>query len=600
VAEIYKQEPSLKTAAEHFSDLAGAGEDLGQDTRERSVDVGGGGEGPAAGPQVVDTPTVGQAAGPGALTIQAPAGYSPNHDVQGIYSRYFSPLSEGLGKLSGGLGEARTTFQTGAEGGRNVYSEGVLQAGIQPGGVADAEELEDARKLVNATYTGPLGLGDVAGTVGTLEGTPELDVGYQGLTDRSRALRSQVGLQAILGESVPGLTSGQRKEEARRVLRERAFQAGRRAIGEDLGAFGAELGGARAEATSFAVQRAGEEAGVQSQARAFVEGQGEGIRGDVGETIAAREAEDARLQAIWQSFQDTGELEALLGAPVTDVTSAEGELVGKGPLNVQNLLNEVPEIQRGRDAEAAQKAIMERYQDLGDVPLMTLGVGAKGREKLFFPDEWYAANKARADLPAIRERAIARQQELEGLFAPGTGKRGNDGQNLNFDAQYADVNPLYFGGAFESEDPRTKSYSDLLPGVSANLGNSSSAEQQGALQNIENLMGRAALTFETDPYKAAQIVFQVDSFLKNEHDKIAAQKGEISENQNQWRRIVKKAREGYKNSGFFHAVGNVLRPQSPGKAPPKVGKVAQIMGDVIFRNKNPRQVKSDDRPKGKS
>ena len=130
-----------------------------------------------------------------------------------LNERLFDPISQGVSDYEADLSGLRDTFRDEAGSERSFDSVGgeeILGRAIGGG------PTEEARDLVGAGYSGPVGLSS--------ESVAEAQARGRELQSRDEALQSGGGLVSLLSSSVPGLTAGQARFEAQRLLDDPGFR----------------------------------------------------------------------------------------------------------------------------------------------------------------------------------------------------------------------------------------------------------------------------------------------------------------------------------------------------------------------------------------
>ncbi len=482
-------------------------------------------------------------------TIQIrPYGGSTEGGAAGVLRR----LREGLQKIPGQLQESATKFTEAAGPYRTWEGIGGREtiAGALRPAAGTLEDLEPARALVGARYEGPEGL-DLEDLATLQEATGELQA-------RAAGLESVGGLESALAEETVGLTPGELAFEATRMRENPQFREEALGARQDVARLEAELARASGEAGGIAGARRAQEEDIAGQARGQLTGEEEAITGDLARRMAEAEARDEGIIDAYTRFQETGDLGAL-----EEIQTLEGALQGFTPEEFRTEARQLTE-----EGLAEREAIMGKYQDLSDVPLLTLQTTSKGRETLGFPEEWYQEAKkkySKDELEGIRARATERQKELEAAgFAGGKYSKGRYTSVLPEETvgarggKYGLVLPLYFGEDYQLPDVRT--YTGLDIGVRPSRENLSSEEQRGVYNRVQDLLGQADRIAEAgEPYRGASVAAEVKRYLDEEAAELESRKTELTAAQKEWFGLVRKARKGYEKAKRSALWGKVAR-----------------------------------------
>jgi hypothetical protein len=420
------------------------------------------------------------------------------------------------------------------------------------------ENLEPARALVEAQYQGPGGL-DLGDLAGLQEAAGELGT-------RAGSLETAGGIQNALQEQTAGLSAGERAFEARRYLDSPEYRAQAREGRQDVARLQSELARVAAESEAIAGARQAQEADIASQARGLLTGEEGAIQSDLVAKVAAEEDKNQAIRDAYTRFQETGDPAAL-----KELEQLEGVLQGFKPEDFATEARTKTQEALGKRAE-----ILQKYEDLKDVPLLTLQATSRGHETIGFPEEWYAEAKKRYskdELEAIRARAMERQRELEGAGFASKYSKGRytsvvEGAGGAQESPYGLYAPLYYGEDLELPDVRN--FTGLVDEVRPSRENLSSEDQRGVYNRIQDLLSQSDRLAEAgEPYRAAQINAEVGRYLEEEGAAVKAQRGALTENQQTWAQQVRKLHKAHEEQGKFI-----------NKAIAKVAKVATGTGIV--------------------
>lgn len=457
-----------------------------------------------------------------------------------LYGGFFGPIHGQIQKGQEVLGEAGRVF--GQEAGPHRTFESAGGAGAIEADIGKAREgaFDLGGSLLGADYTGPGGLSQeardqVAGILG-------------GLQPRGRSLRSQGGVEDLLRGTVPGLTTGQYREEAARILQDPEYQALAAAFGggiENLASDAARLG---IEAEQVAGERRGEEEAIAQAARTYLAGE----RGEIADPLRARvEEEEARRRGeseAWARFQETGdpaELEGLGVDPGDFISEASGKRA---------------------EADRVKAEVLARpeYEAIKDIPLMDLGVSSHGREKLVWPREWFEENKGKytkRELRELKDLARARQRDLEAAgFSPGTAvgptgrgrltpeereglsreERRELKQEKKGAGEFALYDPLYFeDSAPDLQLPDARQYITREEGVAITPEALATEEERARYNAIQAILGEQDLLEEpTLPYREPEITQDEERFRED----LGAREEALGELSRKWKRGVRRSR----------------------------------------------------------
>ncbi len=244
---------------------------------------------------------------------------SPLYGTKGTTSeRLLSPGAEAIKQIPGQIGGVYTEFekQAGPKG-QTFESRGgsaPLQSYISTG-----EGLDRAAGMVGANYAGPQGLPqDVLAPVSERIG---------GELTRGEALRSGGGTMALMGEAVPGMTSGMLKYEGRDVFSDPTYRRRAAQQLEEASRLLGTLAEREGAARDYAKVRGNEESEIARRSREWTEKrQGDILAGVAGRATSAV-GKQASIEDAWKKFQETGDLQYLYGSGA-DMFLPSGEAWG--------------------------------------------------------------------------------------------------------------------------------------------------------------------------------------------------------------------------------------------------------------------------------
>jgi hypothetical protein len=467
--------------------------------------------------------------------------------------RLFSPITTGAQAGQQSLTQAGDLFRREAGPSRTyegIGAEGTLRDAYTTG---RAEPMEAARGLVGARYEGPGGLDQ-----GTVSGLQRLT---DDLRTRQRALGQFGGLETLIGQSVPGLTAGEARFEARRELPGARVQA--RDLGfQQINPLMQRLADERAGAEAFATQRAGEEADIADRSRGFLTGERGGISAAIENLMAERAAQQAAAQSAYGGIQGAPDaasrLSALEGASPflrLGTAAAPADLTGAAVAERFN----TPGMQQKAEADRLWEEIMGRPEYAGISSYDPLELGVSGRGKAFY-DLQGEDVRGVVDDPATRRLLYDRQQELEKSFDPMRGQSRVFSRTPSEGGELANVRPLYHGDAFEAQDP--SKYLGFDPGIRPSRQNSSSGVQKEQFNRINDLLGEMDRIAEGgDPFRAASIFADADKYIADEEAALEARGEELTAAGKEWAGSVKKLRKAYrkaKREKEYAKIGSVI------------------------------------------
>lgn len=510
--------------------------------------------GPVATPSFTAAPTIGAPA----PTAQAPGvGYSQQGQLG---SRLFDPLSGGLEKQRTGTEAAGRVFYEAAGPSRTYASSGAESTLSRALGTGFGEDVAQAKPFVTAQYGGPGGL--------SAEEVGRLQQQQQGLRTRQEALRSGSGLQTVIGQSVGGLTAGQKRFEAKRLLGDEGYRSQVAAFQPQLREAASALEQQRRGAIEFAQQRTGEEADIQARSRGYLTGRRGEVTSALDLGVQQREGERAQAAQAWGGFmgdESEANLATALGA------------VGGGPFEAGDFATR----NRAMVAQAKQEyqQILEdpRWGDIanvGELGLGGLGITERGREDYVVRDPETGENVLFSELqkrgnvaPEVMGMWKERQAEIERKFGTPHGGKftqrrlgGEAGDQAFRKAGIAGIRPE--GGEeylSVAELPRVSDFMTFDPGKKATRANISSAEQRRVFNTVNKILDQVDRLDDVDPYRAASIAGELDEYLKSEEAAIEQHKGKLDAGVKSWTRRVKKTRKTFEKMKKKKAWGKVAK-----------------------------------------
>lgn len=509
------------------------------------------------------TPAPAAPRGPQPLSFRATA-TSPQ--VEGPYGEYFGGVAGALGQQKEKTQAARTGFETAAGPSRTYESagaQGTLESAIAPtstleGRQGRAQSQEAARGFVGARYGGPSGLDQSA--------IDAINASYRELAPKAQSYRTGAGVQELIRGRAPGLTTGQLRFEAQRLLGDEGYQRQAaeqaRAIEESYGDFLAS----QRTAEDFAKQRAGEEEDIANRSRAFLESQRGGLQGSLAERVAAANAETERTRNAFDTFQKTGEL--------NDLAAIRPDLAAQF---------NTPQRQLSARAAETWQNVIGQFDNLKDVPLMVAGISSHGFARRQLPREWVKENRkkyTKRQWNQIMAQATERQNALEKAgFSPDLtgGKTIKNQKKLQAvkGGEFASVMPLYFGNdenlldtnreRYEVADPRA--FLNLEGGAPASEEQIASDEERQRYNAVQDILGGADRLDETTaPYIPAAITDETGRYAEEEAAAEKERQKAIGEQAKAYLKIAKKSRKKYTAGRTGRLIGKTIGSEKLGAA----------------------------------
>lgn len=520
--------------------------------------VGGGSAGPESGlsapsdtavgaaPAPAPAPQPAQQTQPAAQTLQNPTpGTNSPYDLGyqqtgSLEERLYNPLQE-AGQVGGErLEEFANMFSQQAGPSRSYEGIGAQQT-LDRAITGDAPTAA-GRELVTAQYGGPAGL-DPAGSA-YLQ-----DLARQ-MQSRQQMLQTGGGTTTAIGQSVAGLTPGEARYQAKTMFAQPGYREDVAARTAGVGDFQSNLDTETQAAAQYAAQRAGEEQAIAQQSQQYLTGRGEGISGDIEQSVQAAEAENQARQGLYDQL-------LAAGTPQEQVAFLQ-QLQERGGLEAEGDTTDpsafLSPIRAGGDAaDALREEIMAKYPELAGIDPLGRGLSGSGRGTLTYTGEGRGGQEV--DYRSLYDKGTrgelaTRQKELEQAFDPLLMAQGRG-------AEGAAYNPLYGGKGFES--PEITDYLGFDPGMKPARGNIATEDQRTQFNNIQDMLGNLdRITEAQSPFQAAIVGAQIDQYLTDEEEAFESQKGQLSDDALQWKKQVKKLRKDYKKAKTKQKWGQVL------------------------------------------
>jgi hypothetical protein len=229
--------------------------------------------------------------------------------------------------------------------------------------------------------------------------------------------------------------------------------------------------------------------------------------------------------------------------------------VGQLPEGLQSQFTNTQTQRQRAAAEAAWQRVMESYPDLAQYDPLNLKISGRGHERYTAPGGEIGSDYFRGD-PQTWARLQERQRELESLFSPGTRASFQGYQPWGETGRYAEVAPMYDyrnpvgsqAPAQPWDTPDIRGYLELDYGLDPNRENVSTEDQREVFNRINTLLGEAERLGEAEPWRAAKILGDVESFLAEEERRVKDASGERSQAAQDWSNMVGKARRRYRKA----------------------------------------------------
>ena len=493
-----------------------------------------------------------------------------------LNERLFDPISQGVSDYEADLSGLRDTFRDEAGSERSFDSVGgeeILGRAIGGG------PTEEARDLVGAGYSGPVGLSS--------ESVAEAQARGRELQSRDEALQSGGGLVSLLSSSVPGLTAGQARFEAQRLLDDPGFRSQRDESRRATSGLGGQIETATREAADYADTRAAQEQSIADQSRDYLQQQRANIYTDLDQEAARRNAENERLRDIYLQIQQEGA-----------VSPQHHYLFGRGGTQ-QNMRSgfssPIPSEEERLSSEMYrfinQTMNAPRYSSISDLPMgEQIGISSHGRERYEGEDGRLLKKQLKEEYGIDNSQWRlwkARQAELDAQLraAPTGGKQGREAEEAAEAGEplgrFAAVSDHGDQGLDPFEGPDITDYIDFKEGVLASRENVATETQRDRIASINDLLDSAdSLAEAGNPWQAAKISTAVDKYLEAEETALEQRSGEESKQAEQWRRTLKKARRRYRNSQSGWAFENIIDNWGPAAAGFALGGVPGFIGGM--------------------
>jgi hypothetical protein len=498
-----------------------------------------------------------------------------------IYERLFNPVQTAAKADTGSLTSQYQGFQTKAGPSRTYESTGAqqsLQGAIAPPpqvGTSDYQKYQDnfnaAKGYLGAQYTGPKGLSEAAP-----QDWNALSEALNRLYSTSSALGTGRGLEDYVAQAVPGLTTGERAFEAQALMKDPNFKSQLGSAQKAAADLKAQQAAQVSQAEAFAQQRAGEESAIAQKSKDYLGGQKAGFITAEQAKVDAALAQQKAVQDAYAKFQ--------AGGATPDAAMTSG----------------IPYTEFDNRADAAKRIwadTMSQFDDIKDVPLMTLAIDSQGREQYVFPGGWkdngiYAAGTKGAQAHQIRKRAMERQKALEAAgFSPGNKQMKLPKGAKNYIkaplGEYAAYNPLYFGEAGKYSPADLREFASFDEGTTPTYQNQASPEELDRFNRILELLGQneqqlQAPQNDAEAYRQAQIGIDTAGYTDAEKQALNRVSEALKAASVKEERAVNRARSKYRSTrnafGGKQVIGKALGSQIGGGVGAAVGTVFGVGG----------------------
>lgn len=442
-----------------------------------------------------------------------------------LQERLLAPSESQLGASRENLAKTTSDFQTAAGPSRSWETSGGQQAINQAatpfvgaagssGDLQKQQDVANAKAYVQANYGGP-GYLDPSNIA-------SLNQNLFQVGTAAKAAQTGQGLSTMIGQAVGGLTTGEKRAQAQRMVGDTGFQTRAQGLGAGVQDVVTQGTTAWDDAVKYAQQRQAEEAAIAKQAREYAMGL---RKTQVEDPLAAAiDKETAQRQAVQNQY------DALL-ASNTAPTGVEG---------MDEILGSTGNVTRA-EAKAAYDAIMNdpRYAAIKGQPLLTPQLSRKYELSMGQTAEAKTAGIDKDNKKAWEKNKKLlrqRQDELEKLFSPVKGEMRGMGANVQgpkmdkegkplkgktaVEGKYSTVMPLY--GASAPGEIATWAPSNLGDYVTLDQGTAptresvATPEQRAAYNQISDMLDEAVRISQTDPNRAASMVADAQRYLGDE------------------------------------------------------------------------------------
>lgn len=518
-----------------------------------------------ASPQTVATTSAAPATPKPPMPTADILSYPGNPSVAQQYQGMFKPVTGTVWKAGLGLGNEQQEFLGAAQPVRSwagVQGQQTVQKALEP--TSDEAALTEASKLTHAAYTGPTTLDS--------EHMGEIKALSQSLQGSAPTYTRPVGVEALLQTQSPtAATRGELEQSAGKALADKDFLASARAVQNDIAALAAQIAQGETWAQDEAAKRTAAETDIQTQARALAEGTRAGIAGNLESQVAQKTAYDAALQAAYDKFLGTGDIQAFQGLP-SEITSEVAKF-------------NTPGQQLYQTGTAKLQEIANKYTDIKGIPFLTPQISTRGLGVLgWTPEDYKRILETYGPdwTEAIRQQAIARQKDLETAgFSPqgmtqerwGTTDTNiaGGGKGVWLDelqpeqakrGQYADILPDLFGGNLPEWKPAdVRSYLTLTQGTGATREQLATTEQRETYNRAAQLLDlEDRITQATTTSERKKLASEADRYLSDEEAALTARKETLSQNELDYYDQVRNARSAYRKAVSRGAWEAFLKP----------------------------------------
>lgn len=470
---------------------------------------------------------------------------TPYQDVQtnDYFKNLFKPISTQLQQSKEATNKAAQDFSSGAGSYRDYNTSGAQNTlsgslGSFANTFDSDRALAEAKGLVNTKYTGPASLGDTSQSQNMLTS----------LYGKVPSFRTTYGVENLLQQTNPGLSSGQYEQEAAKLLKQPEYQSAASQYGNQIQQALAEYSRAQQQAKMVAEERTTQEADIAKQSRGYLEGRYNEALTPIQQRVTDLTKEEADAKAIYDDAIATNDFSKLEQLPEKY----------RGGVDV-NAFN-TPIRQLTNQSYDTYNSIMDKYTDLKDVPTMQLGYNKKGIEQWQLPNDWYKANKDKysaEQMTYLKDKARARQKELIASgFSP---KTSTTAQGTNA----SNVIPLWgMGPAYQNANLGDYfSFSDAAQRPSVE--NVSTTDERKLIERINTTLDTLEKNIQNPEtaYENGYAAADLEKYLTDENAAFSSQKEGISKASSKWIKTIKSAQKRYaeaKRKAFWGKVTRIV------------------------------------------
>lgn len=242
-----------------------------------------------------------------------------------------------------------------------------------------------------------------------------------------------------------------------------------------------------------------------------------------------------------------------------------------------------PGQQLSDEAAEVYQSIIEKYPEIASIAPLHNTITSQGKtyDAVQIQDadgNWHSVDIRDFNAPQdVKSMLQERQAEL---YKAGFGDVVNPWSYGQEVGKYRDVMPIYnvpFDWVASPEEyryqaPDIRPFTDMVPGISPSRENVSTEEQRKVFNRINELLDESEKLVEVEPFRAAQLITDVDSYLAQEEETLRNRKEELDEAQKNWLNTVSRARRKYRKSR--KGIMGALKKNGLGWLPEVMGRVA--------------------------